>query len=80
MEYLQIKKLIESKNKELLLDKYIELINSKRIHPLTINKRIYDTLDYLPEDKRIKMSISIDFNNNIEYWMWLASPLLKENL
>ena len=36
MECLQIKKLIESKNKELLLDKYIELINSKRIHPLTI--------------------------------------------
>lgn len=78
MECLQIKKLILSKNKEALLDKYKELVNSKRIKPLNINREIYNNLSYLPENKRIRMSINIDFNNELEYWMWLAFPLIEE--
>lgn len=80
MECTQIKKLIINKNKKALIDKYTELVNLKRINSLVVDKKIYSDLSYLPEDKRIKMSITIDFNNNLEYWVWLASPLLKEYL
>lgn len=72
--------MIINKNKKAIINKYIELVDSKKINPLIINMQFYNNLDYLPEDKRIKMSIEIDFNNNLEYWIWLASPLLKEYL
>lgn len=75
-----IKKLIIDKNKELLIKEYTKLVNSKRINSLIIDMNTYNNLSYLPEDKRIKMSITIDFDNELEYWMWLASPLLKEYL
>lgn len=80
MECIQIKKLIIDKNKESLIDKYIELVNNKKINPLIVNIEIYNNLNYLPDNKRIKMSINIDFNNDLEYWIWLASPILKEYL
>lgn len=80
MECTKIKNLIINKNKEGLIKTYIKLVNSKRINPLTMNIQTYKRLDYLSESKRIKMSINIDFDNELEYWMWLASPLIKEYL
>lgn len=80
MECIQIKRLIINKNKKSLISKYKELIKTKKINPLAIDKQIYNRLDYLPEDKRIKMSITINFDNELEYWIWLASPILKEYL
>lgn len=75
-----IKTMIINQNKDGLIKKYNELLKKKIIKPLTINQQIYNSLNYLPTNKRVKMSITIDFDNELEYWMWLASPLLYEYL